>query len=202
MKILITGGNSQIGSHLIELLLRENCKILNIDNLKTGRKVHLKTNKNLENYFFSISHSKKVEEVFNKFKPEVVVHCAASYKDPDDWDSDIMTNCVGTVNLLKNSQKTNVKKFIYFQTALCYGLKPSENPISLAHNRVAGGSSYAISKTCAEQYIENSGIPFVTFRLANVIGPRNLSGPLPIFFSRLKKKQKCFVTKSKRDFVF
>ena len=40
------------------------------------------------------------------------------------------------------------------------------------------------------------------FRLANVIGPRNLTGPLPIFFKRLKEKKKCFVTKSRRDFVF
>ena len=30
-----------------------------------------------------------------------------------------------------------------------------------------------------------SGVDWVTFRLANVIGPRNVSGPLPIFFKRL-----------------
>ena len=43
---------------------------------------------------------------------------------------------------------------------------------------------------------------FVTFRLANVIGPRNVAGPLPIFYQRLKDNKQCFITKSRRDFVF
>ena len=38
--------------------------------------------------------------------------------------------------------------------------------------------------------------------MANVIGPRNVSGPLPIFFQRLKDGKKCFVTKARRDFVY
>ena len=37
--------------------------------------------------------------------------------------------------------------------------------------------------------------------MANVIGPRNSSGPLPIFYDRLKQLKGCFVTKSRRDFV-
>ena len=47
-----------------------------------------------------------------------------------------------------------------------------------------------------------SGLDHVTFRLANVIGPRNVSGPLPIFFQRLSEGKKCFVTKARRDFVY
>ena len=35
-----------------------------------------------------------------------------------------------------------------------------------------------------------------------MIGPRNVSGPLPIFFQRLKDGKRCFVTKARRDFVF
>ena len=42
----------------------------------------------------------------------------------------------------------------------------------------------------------------MTFRLANVVGPRNVSGPLPIFFQRLSEGKRCFVTKARRDFVF
>ena len=81
-------------------------------------------------------------------------------------------------------------------------MKPEEQPITLNHPRKPEGSSYAISKTANELYIELSGIDFVTFRLANVVGPRNVAGPLPIFYQRLKSGQKCFVTKSRRDFVF
>jgi nucleoside-diphosphate-sugar epimerase len=132
----------------------------------------------------------------------VVIHAACSYKDPDDWYNDTLTNCVGGAILVDAAKKNNVKRFIYFQTALCYGLKPTEQPITLNHPRKPEGSSYAISKTANELYIEQSGIDFVTFRLANVIGPRNVAGPLPIFYQRLKDGKKCFVTKARRDFVF
>ena len=63
-------------------------------------------------------------------------------------------------------------------------------------------SSYSITKTTTEQFLTLSGLDYVTFRLANVIGPRNVSGPLPIFFQRLSEGKRCFVTKSRRDFVY
>ena len=113
-----------------------------------------------------------------------------------------MTNCVGGSILVDAAKRNGVKRFIYFQTALCYGLKPMEQPITLNHPRKPEGSSYAISKTANELYIELSGIDYVTFRLANVVGPRNVAGPLPIFFQRLKDGKQCFITKSRRDFVF
>ena len=136
------------------------------------------------------------------FKPDAVVHTAVSYKDPDDWYNDTLTNCVGGSILVDAAKRNGVKRFIYFQTALCYGLKPMEQPITLNHPRKPEGSSYAISKTANELYIELSGIDYVTFRLANVVGPRNVAGPLPIFFQRLKDGKQCFITKSRRDFVF
>src|SRR5207244_3821868 len=118
------------------------------------------------------------------FKPEIVVHAAASYKDPENWKEDVLTNVLGTSNVVKESIKSHVKRVIYFQTSLCYG-KPQTAPITLEH-RVNPESSYAISKTAAEQYIALSGLDFISFRLANVYGPRNISGPLPTFFKRLK----------------
>ena len=76
----------------------------------------------------------------------------------------------------------NVRRLIYFQTALCYGTKPLQSPIRLDHPINPVNSSYAISKTAGEHYVQFSGVDWVTFRLANVIGPRNVSGPLPIFY--------------------
>jgi UDP-glucose 4-epimerase len=43
---------------------------------------------------------------------------------------------------------------------------------------------------------------FISFRLANVIGPRNLSGPVATFFHRLTNNKQCFVMDTRRDFVF
>ena len=131
-----------------------------------------------------------------------MIHTAASYKDPDDWYGDALTNCVGSANVARASKDHKVGRLIYFQTALCYGTKPREQPITLSHPIDPVNSSYAISKTAGEHYIQHSGVDWLTFRLANAVGPRNVSGPLPIFFERLSQGKRCFVTEARRDFVF
>lgn len=202
MKILVTGGLGQIGSHVVELLLKRGDKVCVIDNLETGRKEHLNNHEDLQIHIETISDRSFVFKVVESFSPDVIVHAAASYKSPNDWHNDTLTNCVGGANIIEAAKSFNIKRFIYFQTALCYGQKPLEQPITLNHPRIPSGSSYAITKTTNELFLELSGVDYVTFRLANVVGPRNVAGPLPIFYNRLKNKQKCFVTKSRRDFVF
>ena len=91
---------------------------------------------------------------------------------------------------------------MYFQTALCYGLHPLEQPITLDHPLRPEDSSYAISKTAGEYYVRLSGLDWVSLRLANAYGPRNVSGPLPTFFSRLTNDQSVFVMDTRRDFIY
>jgi len=202
MKVLITGGCGQVGSHVAELLLKRGDDVVAIDNLATGRREHLADHPKLKVIIDTIADKALIDKIVGEFKPDAIVHAAASYKDPNDWYNDALTNCVGGSNMVQAAMKYGVKRFIYFQTALCYGVKPLHQPIRLDHPKFPANSSYAITKTANEDFIEISGLDFVTFRLANVIGPRNVSGPLPIFFQRLKDGKKCFVTKARRDFVF
>jgi len=202
MKVFVTGACGQVGSHVTELLLGRGDEVLGVDNLATGRREHLGAHPKLRVEIGSIADAELVSRLIGEFEPDVLVHTAASYKDPEDWYSDTMTNCVGGANLIQAAKRNKVGRFIYFQTALCYGLKPDHQPIRLEHPKNPANSSYAISKTAAEDYLEISGLDFVTFRLANVVGPRNVSGPLPIFFQRLRDGKRCFVTKARRDFVF
>lgn len=202
MKVFVTGGCGQVGSHVIELLLARGDSVMAIDNLATGRREHLAEHPNLSVTIGSIADAELIERLMAGFKPDVIVHTAASYKDPNDWREDNLTNCVGGGVMIQAAQRHAVKRFIYFQTALCYGLKPLHQPIRLDHPKNPANSSYAISKTTTEDYLAISGLDYVTFRLANVVGPRNVSGPLPIFFQRLKDGKRCFVTKARRDFVF
>jgi UDP-glucose 4-epimerase len=46
-----------------------------------------------------------------------------------------------------------------------------------------------------------SGVPFVSFRLANVTGPRLAIGPIPTFYTRLKAGKSCFCSQTVRDFI-
>lgn len=202
MKVLITGGAGFIGSHLTERLLNEGHTVLVIDNYQTGRRDNLKEHEKLTVVEATIADAAIVDDAFDNFRPDVVVHAAAAYKDPNNWKEDALTNVVGTVNVTQAAQRLEVGRFIYFQTALCYGLKPLEQPITLDHPINSKGSSYAISKTAGEHYIELSGLDFVSFRLANAYGPRNLSGPLPTFYHRLTNDKPCFVMDTRRDFIF
>ena len=202
MKILVTGGSGLVGSTVIDLLLANGSQIVAIDNFATGRRDNLEPNPRLELVEDSIVDPRVVNGLIGDFRPDVVIHTAASYKDPDDWHGDALTNCVGSANVARACRDYKVGRLIYFQTALCYGTKPQEQPITLGHPLNPANSSYAISKTAGEHYIQLSGVDWVTFRLANIVGPRNVSGPLPIFFERLSQRKRCFVTEARRDFVF
>jgi UDP-glucose 4-epimerase len=202
MKIFITGGAGFIGSHLADRLLARGDEVLVIDNYATGRRDNLTPQPRLTVVEGTIADADLVNRTFDQFRPEMVVHAAASYKDPLNWAEDARTNVVGTAIVTQAAQRLEVKRMIYFQTALCYGLHPLEQPITLEHPIHPEGSSYAISKTAGEHYIAMSGIEFLSFRLANAYGPRNLSGPLPTFFQRLTSGKKCFVMNTRRDFIF
>jgi UDP-glucose 4-epimerase len=202
MKVFITGGAGFIGSTLADRLLARGDTAAVIDNYETGRRDNLAARPRLTVIEGSITDAALMRRTLGDFKPDLVVHAAASYKDPHNWAGDALTNTVGTAIVAQEAKAAGTRRFIYFQTALCYGLKPLEQPITLAHPILPGGSSYAISKTAGEQYIELSGLDYVTFRLANAFGPRNLSGPLPTFFHRLTTGKPCFVTDTRRDFIF
>jgi UDP-glucose 4-epimerase len=201
-KVLITGGAGFIGSHLVERLLARGDQVLVVDNYATARRDSLPAHPRLRVVEGSIAEPDLVERTWADFRPEVVVHAAASYKDPNNWAEDSRTNALGTALVVQASQRQRVRRLVYFQTALCYGLHPLEQPITLQHPLRPEGSSYAISKTAGEYYIRLSPLEYISFRLANVYGPRNLSGPLPTFFQRLSGGKPCFVMDTRRDFLF
>jgi UDP-glucose 4-epimerase len=202
MKVLITGGAGFIGSHLADRLLARGDKVSVIDNYATGRRDNLRPNPNLTVVEGTIADRATVDGALDKSRPDLVIHAAASYKDPDNWIEDARTNVEGTANVMKAAKSVGVKRVIYFQTALCYGLVPLEQPITLKHPIRSTGSSYAVSKTAGEQYVDLGGIDYISFRLANAYGPRNLSGPLPTFYHRLTNNKPCFVMDTRRDFIY
>ena len=204
-KVLITGGAGFIGSSLVDRIIND-YEILVIDNFETGRRDNLPIHPNLKLIEGSIGCAAFCSSVFQYFKPDIIVHAAASYKNPSNWHGDSITNVVGTINILNEAKKHNANRIIYFQTALCYGLQPIEQPITFDHplfsGKYSGGSSYAISKTAAEQYIQLSGLDFVSLRLANAYGPRNMSGPLPTFFHKISNNEPIVINDTRRDFIY
>lgn len=202
MRVLITGGGGFIGSSLADRLLARGDEVVILDNFLTGRRDNVPSGPpGVRLVEASVADAGAVDAAFAEHGPEVVVHAAASYKDPQDWAGDAANNVLGSIHVARAALASGVRRLIYFQTSLCYGARPREQPITLAHPLEPVGS-YAISKTAGEQYLLGSGLDVISFRLANMFGPRNLSGPVPTFFKRLTADQPCTVVDTRRDFVF
>lgn len=112
--ILITGGAGFIGCHVVQLFVEKypEYKIVNLDSLTyAGNLENLKTVEGAKNYVFekvNILDPEALDEVFSKHKITDVIHLAAeshvdrSISDPLAF---VMTNVIGTVNLLNSAKK-------------------------------------------------------------------------------------------------
>jgi len=199
MRLLITGGAGCLGSNLVERYLPLGHDILVIDNFATGRREVLPSMPGLTVVEGSVADPMLVGRAFSSFRPTQIIHSAAAYKNPDDWREDAATNVIGTINVVEAAKRIGVRRFVNFQTALCYG-RPERVPIPVDHP-LRPFTSYGISKAAGEAYLALSGLSWLSLRLANVCGPRLAIGPIPTFYQRLKAGRSCFCSDVVRDFL-
>jgi len=200
MRVFVTGGAGTLGVALAERLVSEGHSFFALDNFATGHRGALA----MDHPAITCKEGSIVDDVllgrcFDEFQPTHVIHSAASYKDPTNWRADAETNVLGTINVVRQAERHNVRRFLNFQTALAYG-RPTVVPIPI-EAPTQPFTSYGISKTAGEAYVRSSAVPSVSLRLANVTGPRLAIGPIPTFYTRLKAAKPCFCTDSVRDFL-
>src|SRR5438094_1134915 len=94
MRVTITGGAGFIGSHIADRLLARGDDVAIVDNFATGLRTTVPEGALLVEG--SIADQAVLEECIGRFGPDVVVHCAASYRDPDAWEADVETNAAGS----------------------------------------------------------------------------------------------------------
>lgn len=195
MNILVTGGAGFIGSHLVDYLLKDNHKVVVIDNLSLGREDNIKHNFNNENFKFyneNLLNLDKIKEIFAKENFETVFHLAAnsdiarSHSNPNvDLDNTFMT----TYNVLLAMKEFNVKNIIFASTSAIYG----ETIELLTENfgPLFPVSHYGASKLASEAFIssfaENYGLKVWITRFPNVVGERATHGVIFDFINRLKE---------------
>ena len=189
MKILVTGGAGFIGSHLVDQLIKEDHKVVVIDNLSTGKKENL----NPKAKFYKIDIcDEKISQIFKKEKPEAVFHYAAQInvrKSVENPIEDAKVNILGTLNILESCKKYGIKKFTFASTVGVYG-NTEDLPVSENHplNPI---SPYTVSKLAIENYLNyyKREFGFVLLRFANVYGPRQITtgegGVVAIFIDNL-----------------
>ena len=181
-RVLITGAAGFIGSHLADHCVGEGAAVYGIDNLVTGDWANFPV-KDANYLEADIADRQEFYRVATLFRPDLIFHCAASYSDPNKWHRDAETNVLGSINAAIVARH-NEAKLVYFNTAL--------PPVS----------SYAISKLAGEQYIRHAVSDALICRLANIYGPRNISGPIPTFYRRLSNGEPCTVVRTVRELVY
>ena len=121
MRILVTGGAGFIGTHLVKMLLEhEQHTILVIDiNPSSTQNNH----DNLSYAQCDITNESLVDDLFDSFKPEVIIHLAALHFIPEcnkNPNKVAKTNAAGTANLIFVSNKYNIENFIFASSAAVY----------------------------------------------------------------------------------
>jgi len=126
VKALITGGAGFIGSHLADLLIKNNYQVVVIDNLSGGRKSnieHLLSNENFTFHQLDILDLAAIKPIFEVI--DWVFHLAGmadivpSIEDPQTYYE---CNVTGTFNVLEASRVAGVKKIVYAASSSSYGI--------------------------------------------------------------------------------
>lgn len=203
MKILITGGAGFIGSHVIKLFVTKypEYEIFNLDALTyAGNLENLIDVEHAPNYHFikaDIRDSKKIQEIFEKFQFECVIHLAAeshvdrSISDPLAF---VNTNILGTLNLLNASKeiwKENNKRnlFYHISTDEVYG-SLGEKGYFTEQSSYAPNSPYSASKAGSDHFVrafgETYGMPYIISNCSNNYGPNQFPEKLiPLFINNI-----------------
>jgi UDP-glucose 4-epimerase len=190
MKILVTGGGGFIGSQLVETLIAAGHTPIILDNFSNGREENLPEG---VKYYRRDLLSDKVEKIFKKENPDVVMHLAAQVsvaKSLENPAEDAAVNVLGTVKLLGYCTKYGVKKFIFSSSSAVYG---TTDEVLTEETAASPISFYGTSKLVSESYIKlfgtSYGLPYTILRYANVYGPRQRSdgegGVISIFIEQL-----------------
>ena len=176
-KYIITGGAGFIGSHIAERLVKQNKRVVILDNLSTGRLDNIKKFKN-KLKFVNCDISKKGNWVKEFNTKCVVFHLAAladivpSIQNPKKY---FKSNVEGTFNILEACKYAKISKLLYSASSSCYGI-PKSYPTNEIE-KIDPIYPYALTKKLGEDLIIHWSkvykIPFISLRLFNVYGTRS-----------------------------
>ncbi|MBI5182645.1 MAG: GDP-mannose 4,6-dehydratase [Nitrospirae bacterium] len=220
MHYLITGGAGFIGSHVVDRLLKDNKKVICLDNFDNFYDPAIKRrniseplkSQNFKLIEGDIRDLKLLRETFSSHKIDYVFHPAAragvrpSIADPLLYED---VNIKGTMNMLEMAKEFKVENFVFASSSSVYG-ENKKIPFSESDNVDKPISPYAATKKACEEicftYHHLYNIPITCLRFFTVYGPRQRPEMAIHKFTRLideGKKMPMFGDgSSKRDYTY
>ena len=187
MRVLITGGAGAIGSHLVEALLRRGDDVAILDSfhafyprsVKERNIAAARLHSNFRSlYEADIRDAHRVDEIFEEYRPEAVVHLAAragvrpSLEDPVGY---LDYNVTGTGIVLDATVRHRCERFVFASSSSVYGSRP-RGPFSEGEAADRPVSPYGATKRSGELLCHathhTTGLPVTCLRFFTVYGPR------------------------------
>ncbi len=181
--ILVTGGGGSIGSEICRQICKFNPSRLNIvdvyENLAYQLELDLKKqypNIEINLIIASVRDPKRLDEVFRKFKPQIVFHAAAHKHVPimeNNPKEAVKNNVFGTYNMVNVSKNHNIEKFVMIST------DKAVNPTNVM------GATKRLSEMIVQSQKGKSSTDFVAVRFGNVLG--SSGSVIPLFKKQIKE---------------
>lgn len=179
IKILVTGGAGYIGSHVVKALGERGYQVLTYDNLSYGCRDSVLYG---DLVVADLADKEKLRRVFEEFKPDAVIHFAASIVVPESVREPIKyyrNNFCNTLNLIEACIEQGVKNFLFSSSAAVYGI-PEKCPVDEASS-LAPINPYGRTKAMVEHLLADvsqaEDLRYVSLRYFNVAGA-DISGRL------------------------
>ena len=180
--VMVTGGGGSIGSELCRQIIANDPGRLIIFDIYENTTYELE--RELRNYYpqgnievliGSVRDYDRLDAVFKMYRPDVVYHAAAHKHVPlmeTSPNEAIKNNCLGTLNLVKLSDRYEVKRFVMIST------DKAVNPTNIM------GATKRICEMIIQTYDRRSKTEFVAVRFGNVLGSNG--SVIPLFLKQIE----------------
>lgn len=172
MRIFITGGAGYIGSHVCKELAKEGHDLVVFDNLSTGHEWAVLSGKLIKG---DLSETLLLNEVLYTFRPEAVIHFAASIQVEESVREPLkyyMNNVSHTLNLLEAMKFAGTRNLIFSSSAAVYGI-PDKVPVDETAD-LKPINPYGTTKLMVERILQDMSaahdFQYIALRYFNVAG--------------------------------
>ncbi len=179
--IMVTGGGGTIGSELCrQVIANKPAKLLVVDIYENGayelqmELARYYPEADIEVLIASVRDYDRLEDIFKRYRPDVVYHAAAHKHVPlmeFSPNEAVKNNCKGTLNMVRLADKYEVKRFVLIST------DKAVRPTNVM------GATKRICEMIVQTYSRMSDTEFVAVRFGNVLGSNG--SVIPLFLKQI-----------------